>query len=197
MKYEAYHLTMMPAIRRWGNVARDAIKKELGGFLYKKVFHPRMKTSLNAAEMRRIISCSLFVREKFLPDGRFQKLKARAVAGGHQQDKAQYGDLSSPTVCKTALFSVAAIAAKERRHVVTADIGMAYLNAELKSAVKPLMRIPRNMADILCEIDKEYILYVNGDGSIIVQLDKALYGCVESALVWYEHIPRPDGTQLF
>jgi hypothetical protein len=128
------------------------------------------------------------VRKKFYGDGSLQKLKARMVAGGHMQDRSKYADLSSPTACKTALFSVAAIAAKERRHVVTADIEMAYLNTELKGVVKPLMRIPRNMADILCEIDKEYILYVNEDGSIIVQLDKALYGCVESALVWYEHI---------
>ena len=187
-KYRSYNFTFVRAIARWGNDARKAIIKELGGMLYKKVFHPRKKTTLNAAEQRRIISCSLFVREKFYGDGSLQKLKARMVAGGHLQDRSEYADLSSPTACKTALFSVAAIAAKEGRHVVTADIGMAYLNAPLKGDIKPLMRIPRNLAEVLCELDKEYILYVNEDGSIIVQLDKALYGCVESALVWYEHL---------
>jgi hypothetical protein len=40
------------------------------------------------------------------------------------------------------------------------------------------------------QIDKdvEYSKFLNDDGTIVVQLDKALYGCVESARLWYDHL---------
>ena len=35
------------------------------------------------------------------------------------------------------------------------------------------------------QIDPTYQQYVEADGSMVVQLDKALYGCVEAAALWY------------
>lgn len=61
----------------------------------------------------------------------------RIVAGGNQQDKSLYEDISSPTVATTAVFMIAAIAAKEKRTAVTAYIGDAYLNAD--TCVRPDM----------------------------------------------------------
>ena len=59
-----------------------------------------------------------------MPDGTFEKLKARIVAGGHRQDKLQYGEdkISSPTVSTNSIMMVAAIAAEENREVATVDI---------------------------------------------------------------------------
>ena len=34
----------------------------------------------------------------------------------------------------------------------------------------------------------EYRKYLRDDGTMIVQLTKAMYGCVESAKLWYESI---------
>lgn len=42
--------------------------------------------------------------------------------------------------------------------------------------------------DILCKMDPSYIAFVveeNSQRVLYVQLDKALYGCVTSALLWY------------
>ena len=83
------------------------------------------------------------------------------------------------------MFAVAAIAAKEKRYVVTLDIGGAYLNASMKER-EVLMRLDDKMAMILVKIRPEYEKFPNEDGSMIVQLDKALYGCVESAKLWYD-----------
>ena len=41
---------------------------------------------------------------------------------------------------------------------------------------------------ILASLDPKYRNYMNGNGRIVVKLLKALYGCVESALLWYEHL---------
>ena len=78
---------------------------------------------LTEAERRAVIRCTVFIKEKFRPDGVFERLKARLVAGGHLQDRTIYSDneTSSPTVSTSSVFMVAAIAAKERRHVASVD----------------------------------------------------------------------------
>lgn len=42
-----------------------------------------------------IIRLQMFLKEKNLPTGVFEKLKARSVAGGNQQDKDLYEEISS------------------------------------------------------------------------------------------------------
>jgi hypothetical protein len=71
--------------------------KELGQMLRKKVWTPVDIRSPSYNEKRRIIRSSIFPKEKFLASGEFEKLKARLVAGGDQQDKSLYDDLSAPT----------------------------------------------------------------------------------------------------
>ena len=42
---------------------------------------------------------------------------------------------------------------------------------------------------MFCEIDQtlaSFVVYEKGKKVLYVQLDKALYGCVQSALLWYE-----------
>jgi hypothetical protein len=52
----------------------------------------------------------MFLKEKYLATGEFEKLKARLVAGGDQQDKAMYDDLSAPTVSTSSVFTILSIA---------------------------------------------------------------------------------------
>jgi hypothetical protein len=47
------------------------------------------------------------------------------------------------------------------------------------------MHIDPTLAAILVAIDPIYLDFLRDDGSIIVELLKALYGCVESANLWY------------
>ena len=44
------------------------------------------------------------------------------------------------------------------------------------------------MSAILVKIKPEYKSFLCDDGSMIVRLDKALYGCVESAKLWYDEL---------
>ena len=50
------------------------------------------------------------------------------------------------------------------------------------------MAIASNMADILIDLDPSYKRYQRANGTIIVELDQALYGCIESALLWYKEL---------
>ena len=101
---------------------------ELIQMVMKKVWRPIKVSRLTISERRSIMRSSMFIKEKFFPDGTFEKLKTRLVAGGAKQDKSLHGDLSAPTVLTSSVFSIAAVAAIEHRHVMVVDIGGAFLN---------------------------------------------------------------------
>jgi len=182
------HITVNKALNKLGRKALKSMVDELYQFHEKAVGIPVHKRNLSHKQIKAVIRSSMFLKEKFLSTGEFEKLKARLVAGGHMQDRSLYEDLSSPTVATSAVFMVAAIAAHENRKAVTLDIGGAYLNASMGEH-EVHMRLEPLMASILARIVPEkYSKYICDDGSLIVRLNKALYGCVQSARLWYEHL---------
>ena len=54
------------------------------------------------------------------------------------------------------------------------------------------------MTKLLCAVDSSFKQFVQSDGTVIVHLNKALYGCVRSSLLWYQtHTIRlPDGVRV-
>jgi hypothetical protein len=131
----------------------------------------------------------MFLKRKTHPDGAFDKYKSRLVVGGDLQDnKGLYEDLSSPTVSTSSVFTLVAIAAHEKRHVAVVDIGGAFLNATMPKAMPVYMRLDKVMSEYIVRIDSKYAEYRERNGTITVLLRKALYGCVESASLWYENL---------
>ena len=53
----------------------------------------------------------MFLKDKYLASGAFERFEARLVAGGNQQGKGLYEVLSSPTVATSSVLAIAAIAA--------------------------------------------------------------------------------------
>jgi Reverse transcriptase (RNA-dependent DNA polymerase) len=109
------------------------------------------------------------------------------VAGGDMQVRSNYteDETSSPTVGLSSVFLILSLAAKEKRKVGTADVGMAYLNATIGKPV--YMKIDKRLSQMLVELfPTEYQL--DTDGCIYVKLNKALFGCVESAKLWYDEV---------
>jgi hypothetical protein len=159
-----------------GGVVKDAVTLELTHCLTKGVFMGRSPTE----SARDAIPSTMFLTPKKLPSGALDKIKARLEAGGHRQDRSLYTDqeTSSPTVSLKAVFAQATIAAQRGDHVLTLDHKAAYLNATMKEpAVK--MILSKEVSSALCEIDEEYKAYLRGNGTILVQLQKALYGCIQ------------------
>jgi hypothetical protein len=154
----------------------------------KGVWRPISARSLTHQERKRIIRSSIFFKEKFLSTGEFEKLKARLMAGGHMQDRSvcSENETEAPTPALQPVYTVAAIAAHEERVVVTADITGAYLNANMKRRIH--MRLEPKLAEVLAALEPSYQKFLNEDGSMVVLLLKALYGCVESAKLWYDRL---------
>jgi len=55
-----------------------------------------------------------------------------------------------------------------------------------ETGLKVHMRLDKVMTELLLKIDPSYEVYLEQNGTVVVELDKALYGCVEAAALWYE-----------
>ena len=183
--FYALHITVSTAIKKLGDKAFIAIRKELQQLLDKTVFEFKHENQLSNRQLKKIIRSSMFLKEKFDAAGIFEKLKARLVAGGDMQDRNLYEDVSSPTASLSSLLMVAAIAALEERIVITCDITGAYLNATMGD-IEVLMSLDSRISSILISMHPELKQYLTNKGTMIVRLRKALYGCIESAKLWYQ-----------
>ena len=196
--YSVFHITAKRALREDPTTARPAIEAELKTLIDKGVFRPVKISTLSPTQRAGIIRSQLNVTQKYLPTtdgtGRVKdRVKARLVGGGDCQDRTQYtaAETSSPTVSTTSIFLLAQIAATEGRDITTIDIGSAYLNAHMpKTDPSKLvfMRISKEVSQIMANIDNTFTRYVNADGTLVVELDRALYGCIESALLWFREL---------
>jgi hypothetical protein len=77
--------------------------------------------------------------------------------------------------------------AEERRDVATADVHGAYLRADMIDFT--LLKMEGASVDIMCDVCEDYRKFVcieNGKKALYLKLLKALCGCVQSALLWYE-----------
>jgi hypothetical protein len=168
-----------------------AVRAELGQMLKLKVFQPISTENFSAERRRRIIRSSMFIKLKYTPSNVFIKCKARLVAGGDQQDKSLYSNISSPTATPSSVLFVSGDAAAKNKAVASMDIGAAYLNASMDSTgVEVDMIIEPKLARILAELDTTYAPFIRHDGSVCVRLRKALYGTVEAARLWYDLITK-------
>ncbi len=182
------HISLRAALKSRPTDAMKSITLELKQMISKKVWTPIHTRQLTQDQRRSVIRSSMFLKEKYLPSGAFDKLKSRLVAGGDQQDKSLYNDISAATAATSSVFMVAAIAAREKRLVTVVDITSAYLNANMSKEVVVHMKIDKTLTKMLVDIDESYTKYINDDGGCIVRLEKALYGCVESAALWADNI---------
>ena len=78
-----------------------------------------------------------------------------------------------------------AIAAKERRKVIAMDVVTAYLNAKITDDKPVYMKNDPLVTAILSQMYATYSKYTDTTGAVTIKLDRALYGCVQSAMLWY------------
>lgn len=200
IKVEVYRITQTPkqAIKEKGQVAIDALYKEISNLDRLKAFKPVKKSSLTMQQVKNIINTFTFMEDKFDPTSKaYVKTKARTVANGKKQrsmkkfqkehgvsDATNY----SPTVQTQSLFIGAGIAAKEGRFVGSLDVPTAYIHASQPDDGNEediiFIKLNSHEAAILVEIHPEYKQYLLPDGGMIVQLLKALYGLLDSAKLW-------------
>ena len=183
-----HNMSIKRAVAKLGEPAEDAITHEVTQMLDRGVFEVVSRSSLTPEQRAKTIRSSMFLKEKFLPSGEFQKVKARLVAGGDQQDKSLYNDTSSPTAALESTMMVIAIAAAAGREIATCDITGAYLEAEMPDDQEVHMILEPAIARVVTKLRPNAQQLLTPNGTLVVRLRRALYGCVQSSKLWYDKL---------
>ncbi len=99
-------------------------------------------------------------------------------------------EAAAPTVCLDSVFETATINAKECRKVVTIDIPGAFLHANNDNYM--IMRMNGTCAELMVKTDpklyQKYIALGKGRQVLYLRLQKAIYGMMKSALLFYRKL---------
>ena len=193
MKKGATKSTIAKALRAKGSRADKAMESAMAEVKQiddKGSWHPVNKQDLSREEKRAVVRTFMFVIDKFTPDGVLLKVKARLVAMGNMQNAGNISmDTSAPTVDITSVLSMAAINAHEQRFKMTCDVGGAFLHTIWpKTEGRQIVHLDRVNTGILLQVRPDYTQYVQGDGTLLMELDRALYGLIQSARLWYNRL---------
>ena len=182
-------LSISEGIAQHGFEAVMSTVKEVKQMLDEDVWEGVESNTLTAEEWKSVISSMLFLKEKYSPAGEFLKLKSRLVAGGHQQVRELYGDSSSPTVATQTVMMIVTIAAAEGRSVAAVDVPGAFLKSDMPTdGPAVFMKLNKFITSVLVKLDSSYKKFVRADGTTIVRLKRALYGCIQASKAWYQKL---------
>jgi len=175
-------VSMKEGIKRYGQAAIQAVLKEYAQLNDKKIFRAVKRSALTREQRKNALTLITLIKYK-----RSGTVKGRACADGRKQRKFISKDEAvSPAVSLESIIMSLIIDAVEGRDTATADIAGAYLFALMDEFV--LVKLTGESVRIMCETNKEYEKYVeyeNGKPVLYLQLVRALYGCIRSALLWY------------
>ena len=183
-------------IKLFGEQAIAAMFKELkqlndGVVPGKPVIEPIKFESLTEENKQEALEAVNLIAQK-----RCGRIKGRTCANGSRQRRFLREDESfaSPTASLEAIMTTLMIDAYEKRDVAVADVPGAYLHAEFPVNKQVILKLNGVFVDIMCDVNPEYRQHIIYETSkkgrkikcLYVKVLRALYGCLESALLWYE-----------
>lgn len=184
-----HHISCGKGLKKHGTAAVDSLMKEVRGLVKEReAISPVLKEKLVYKELDKIIRSHVFFKEKFDAEGIFQKLKARLVANGKQQDRLLYPDRSSPTANSRSVMSVVRIAALERRHMGSFDVPMAFVHADAPPDDIVIIEVDALTSEVIARHEPDLQPFVGKNGKMLFRVNKALYGLIQSAKLWYEKL---------
>ena len=173
-------LSFGKGLSQFGERAKTAAMSELSTLI--KMHAWKYVTHTQSKPMR----SQMVITPKFTPDGSLIKIKARLVANGKTQTLLPFQNSSSPTVSIMSLFIFLKIAAVEQRELEFWDVPCAYLQADMDHHT--FMILDKRTTYLLLSIDNKCRPFVRPDGSLQVQLLRALYGCKQSGKLWKDRL---------
>ncbi len=181
--------TLKQGLKKFGDKGRTSAMKEMKQLHDREVFRPIHPSKLTPSEKKKVLESLIFLVEK--RDG---TIKARTCANGSVQ-RAWMGkdEASSPTVSHEAILLTAAIDAAEERKVITVDIPNAFVQTDVsddKDGDRICMVVKGPLVDMLIEIEPEtysgkYVMQ-KGQKVLYLHVKKAIYGMLQSALLFYQ-----------
>ena len=190
---EAFHFvqsySLRKGLKKFGQKGRDAAYKEMKQLHDRVVVEPIRIEDLTDIEKRRAMESLIFLVEK-----RDKSIKGRACANGSsQREYMERDEAASPTTMTESVMITATIDAKQNRDVMTADIPNAFVQVDIDEKEKGeriIMKIRGLLVNMLTELSPEtyekYVVYEGNNKVLYVRMIKALYGMLQSSLLYYK-----------
>jgi hypothetical protein len=135
-------------------------------------FHPIRVEQLSEQERKRIIPSHMFLKEKLLANGDFDRMKARLLAGGNFVDARSVGETNASTVNPFTVFFMLNVAAQLSLELLTADIKGAYLIPDIVegSGQNTYVWIEKSLTDMFVKLYPNLRTYVYHNGKLVFKL---------------------------
>jgi hypothetical protein len=177
---------MEAGIKRFGERGEIAVTKELDQFNKYKVFELKHAYDLSEEDRKKVLSSLIFLKEK-----KNGTIKARSCANGSvQREHIAKEEAAAPTVGLDSVFITSTIDAKESRKAVTIDIPGAFLHADNEDYV--IIKMVGTLAKLMVKTNpkmyRQYVILEKGKSVLYLRLQKALYGMMKSALLFYRKL---------
>ena len=167
--------------------------EELDQFNKYGVFEPKHARDLSEEDKKKALSSLIFLKEK-----KSGVIMARSCTNRNpQREHIAKKEVAAPTIALESVFITSTIDAKESTKVVTVDIPGAFLHADNKDCVIMkmdyiIMKMVGTLAELMVKTNpklyQQYVILENGRSVLYLQLQKALYGMMKSALLFYRKL---------
>jgi len=167
----------------FGEIGKEALTQELKQVHDMDIFNPKDPCKMTCEEKKQALEYLIFLKQK-----KSGRVKTHRCADGRKQRKyMNKEETSSLMVATESLLLTCIIDAEEECDVATVDLPGAFMHAGMNDVVH--MRVTGKMAEILVKIDpKKYgprVTIEQGKTILYVQLNKALYGMLQAALLFW------------
>jgi hypothetical protein len=179
---------MNEGIKKFKVKGKAGVTMELTQMNHMSMFRPIEVEALTYNGRKKALSLLMFLKEK-----RDSLVKACMCANGrkHQDGTWSKQDTTLPTVATELVFITAVINAHEGCDVTCFDILGVFLHADVEEDITMVLkgRLMELMVQVAPSLYRKYIM-VNRKETVIlyVKMQKALYGLLRSALLFYRKL---------
>ena len=176
-------------LKLFGNEGREAVDAELEQLLRRDCFRPEHVSNLSEQERMRAQEAMMLLAEKDIT----KKKKGRLVfRGDGTREWLSREDTASPTASLEGIELTITVDAYENRDMMSIDVPNAFIQTFMpdsgENGERVVMKITGTMVDILINMEPEYRKYIvkeNGKRVIYTVVLRAIYGMLQSSLLWY------------
>ena len=176
-------------LKVFGDKGKTGVIKELDQMLKRKCFKPVSVKELTQQQISRAQDAMMLLSEKEIT----KEIKGRMVfRGDGTREWLSREDTASPTASQERIELTCAIDAHEGRDIMSTDIPNAFIQTympELEHGEEAIiMKITGSLVGILTDMVPEYSEFVveeNGKRVIYTEVLRAIYGMLQSSLLWY------------
>ena len=184
--YAFNQMSAKEGLRKFGEKAAEALITEWRQLDEKNVFHGLYFKDTTVEQRKNALRLVQLIKQK-----RCGKIKGRTCADGRKQRQyINQEDSTSPTVSTEALLITLMVDALENRDVATSDVPGAFLHSDMDEDVTVI--VDGALVELLVQSNNKYAKFVHicrdGKKVVFLKLDKALYGTVRAARLFWENL---------